>query len=329
MTNDQAWVDPRPPTLGVDIGGVLVDDLLYLGVDADPLPGAAEGLEELARDFDGRVHLISKAGPKVRAVVRQWLTRTGLLEEANLGLERVHFVDRDQDKAAIYRQHGVSHMVDDGLAVHRTLDDVPFRFLLGAEPQRDAGVGDPLRGVLAVTNWRRLVPLVTRTVRQQPPDDLPQRLEVRPMSAPEARRWSLSWHPAAVISVVDEPDDAVDTDLEQLVVCCRDTLDPDEGMVAAQVHQILEFVRMLADGDRLVVHCRGGIGRSPAVALGILAATGMAPLAAAREISDVRPAATPNPHMIQLFDQELSSEGHLVSAVAEAFPAWKPAGTTR
>ena len=329
MTMDQEWVDPRPPTLGVDIGGVLVDDLLDVGVAADLLPGAIRGLTALAHVFNGRVHVISKAGPKVRDIARDWLTRTGLLKEANLGLEQVHFVDRDQDKAEVCRQHGVSHMVDDSLAVHRTLHDVPFRFLFRSELPRCADVGDPLRDVLAVTNWPRLVPFATRTVHRQAPDDLPQRLEVRPMSASEARRWSLSWYPAAVISVVDEPDDAVDTDLEQLVVCCRDTLDPDEAMAAAQVHGILEFVRMLADGDRLVVHCRGGIGRSPAVAIGTLVATGVAPLAAAREVRGLRPAATPNPHMVQLFDQQLSCDGRLVEAVEATFPAWKPAGASR
>jgi DNA helicase HerA-like ATPase len=68
------------PVLGVDVGGVVVDrvaereDTSFFGnrpLETPAVPGVLDALAEVARElFAGRVHLLSKAGPRVEANTR-------------------------------------------------------------------------------------------------------------------------------------------------------------------------------------------------------------------------------------------------------------------
>lgn len=53
--------------------------------------------------------------------------------------------------------------------------------------------------------------------------------------------------------------------------------------------------RMLEEGGRVLVHCRGGLGRAGTVAALLLVATGEAPLVAIRRVRSARPGAIETP----------------------------------
>lgn len=134
------------PVLGLDIGGVLVDrlaegeDTSFFGsrpMETPAVDGAVEAVERLLSAFDSRVHIVSKAGPRIAALSRQWLAEQSMLPLPLLG-SQVHFVRDRVDKAPICRRLGVTHFVDDRLSVLNHLADVDRRVLftggLGVHP---------------------------------------------------------------------------------------------------------------------------------------------------------------------------------------------------
>lgn len=84
-----------------------------------------------------------------------------------------------------------------------------------------------------------------------------------------------------------------------------------------QIQDILEFISPLQDHDKLLVHCHAGISRSTAVACGILCEHGLSPNEAVKHVLSIRPQASPNSHVINLFDQLLGLENQLNQAVEE------------
>lgn len=167
----------RAPVLGVDIGGVLVDrvaegtDTSFFGQDPMSTPaviGAVESLTELAaRVFDYRIHLVSKAGPRVEAVTRAWLQHTGFFSATRLGEHQLHFVRERRDKAAICTRLGVTHFVDDRMSVLNHLASVPHRYLftggLGSRPVPDA-ITIPL-SMTVVSDWLSLSQQLVESLR--------------------------------------------------------------------------------------------------------------------------------------------------------------------
>jgi predicted protein tyrosine phosphatase len=85
---------------------------------------------------------------------------------------------------------------------------------------------------------------------------------------------------------------------------------PTLGDVAA----ILRFTTGLGDGARLLVHCHGGYGRSPAVAIGILVHNGWTVSRACSEVRSQRPHCDPNRLLLELFDRALRLGGVLPEA---------------
>ena len=55
------------------------------------------------------------------------------------------------------------------------------------------------------------------------------------------------------------------------------------------------LVAHAANGGRAVVHCRGGLGRAGTIAACCLVALGVEPVAAMRQVREVRPGAIENP----------------------------------
>jgi len=84
-----------------------------------------------------------------------------------------------------------------------------------------------------------------------------------------------------------------------------------------QIQDILEFISPLQDHDKLLVHCHAGISRSTAVACGILCEHGLSPNEAVKHVLSIRPQASPNSHVINLFDELLGLENQLNQAVEE------------
>lgn len=79
---------------------------------------------------------------------------------------------------------------------------------------------------------------------------------------------------------------------------------------------LLAFTNELREGDRLLVHCHGGIGRSPAAAIAVLAQHGASVDEALRRASAMRPWMMPNIVLLALADRALSLGGALASAGA-------------
>ena len=145
----------RSMTLGVDVGGVIVsltdrdEDTSFFGdrpLQTPAVAGVFDALTALTRaPFAGRVHLISKAGPKVAANTRAWLIHHDFHQRTGIPAANLHFVREHRDKAPVCQHFGVTHFIDDRLDVLAYLDTVEHRYLfLGgtAEPGRpDSGLG--------------------------------------------------------------------------------------------------------------------------------------------------------------------------------------------
>lgn len=152
-----------PLVLGVDVGGVLVDrvaegsDTSFFGdhpMDIPQVDGAFDEIASLARNvFDYRVHIVSKAGPKIAGLTREWLGRTRFFEITGISAANVWFVRKRPEKDPICRRLGVTHFVDDRLDVLQHLDSVEHRYLftggLGANPSPV----DPPRWASLTKTW--------------------------------------------------------------------------------------------------------------------------------------------------------------------------------
>ncbi|WP_117214339.1 hypothetical protein [Allorhizocola rhizosphaerae] len=135
----------RPSTLGVDVGGVIValaeegaEDTSFFGsrpLETPAITGVMEALAALTEQpFAGRVHLVSKAGPKVAGNTRAWLAHHRFFERTGIAESHVHFVRERRDKAPVCERLGITHFVDDRLDVLAHLESVEHRYLFGRHP---------------------------------------------------------------------------------------------------------------------------------------------------------------------------------------------------
>lgn len=155
--------------MGIDIGGVLVDrvaedsDTSFFGdrpMDTPEVDGALAAVTTLLALFDGQVHIVSKAGPKIEALSRQWLAHRGFTGAAGVPDTNLHFVRERPAKNDVCQRLSITHFVDDRVDVMTHLTAVEHRFLfyggLGANA-RPLGVPD---GVIEIEHWGRLVALL-------------------------------------------------------------------------------------------------------------------------------------------------------------------------
>jgi hypothetical protein len=168
------------PILGVDVGGVIVDriaedeDTSFFGarpLETPHVSGVFEALASLTAGalFDGRVHVVSKAGSAVEANTRAWLAHQRFFERCGIAPENVHFVKERINKADVCHSFGITHFVDDELDVLMHLSDVPHRYLfiggLGKNPRPTTVPA----WATVVANWPRLVDLLERSAGLDPP----------------------------------------------------------------------------------------------------------------------------------------------------------------
>lgn len=149
--------------LGIDIGRVLISpdapegcaDTSFIGgtlADAlatPPYPGMFDVVPGLVQLFEGRVWLVSKAGPKVQEKTRHWLRHHRFFERTGIPPDNLRFCLERSEKAGHCAGLGITHFVDDRPDVLGYLDGVvPHRFLFG--PQRKPNT---LRGLVPVLDW--------------------------------------------------------------------------------------------------------------------------------------------------------------------------------
>jgi hypothetical protein len=149
------------PTLGVDVGGVIValadrdEDTSFFGSRPLETPAVAGVFDELGALtsglFAGRVHVVSKAGPSVAANTRAWLAHHRFFERTGVAPDHVHFVRERRDKAPVCERLGITHFVDDRLDVLVHLETVEHRFLF------TGGRSDEARGA-DLPDWATVAP---------------------------------------------------------------------------------------------------------------------------------------------------------------------------
>ncbi|OHV34131.1 MULTISPECIES: hypothetical protein [Pseudofrankia] len=156
--------------LGVDVGGVLTsraaDDQDTSFFSSQPMltpavAGAFDALTTLAAGpFAGRIHIVSKCGPKIAALTREWLGHHEFFERTGIPSANLHFVRRRPEKAPVCARLGITHFIDDRLDVLVHMTTVPHRYLfLGDAPERTASEPVPPWAVPA-TSWTDLAVLL-------------------------------------------------------------------------------------------------------------------------------------------------------------------------
>lgn len=153
-------------TLGVDIGGVVIDRVREErgpGPDAfasaEPVAGAFDAIARLAAErFHGRIWLVSRCDAEDEPVIRQWLQQRGFHRVTGVAPDRVRFCRERHEKTPICRRLGVTHFVDDRLEVlGHMIGVVPKLYHLrsrAADHERFPGL---LRQVESVAGWSEIV----------------------------------------------------------------------------------------------------------------------------------------------------------------------------
>lgn len=139
----------RHPRLGIDIGRVIIDgsshphggDTAFFDGDeatmlATPeMAGAFDAIARLVDAFDGKVWLVSKCGPRVRARSERWLRGHHFHEHTGLDPDNMRFCRRRPEKRQHCIELALTHFVDDHPEVHRAIRHaVEHQFFFG--PQR-------------------------------------------------------------------------------------------------------------------------------------------------------------------------------------------------
>lgn len=150
--------------LGVDFGGVITDrvadnsDTSFFAdrfLETPMVDGAFDALSRLvAGTFEGRVHIISKAGPKIQARTKLWMAHHQFTDRTGIPETQIHFCRERQDKAPICKRLGVTHFVDDRLDVLGYLETVPVKLLFCARISEARALPAELpSGIAKVSGW--------------------------------------------------------------------------------------------------------------------------------------------------------------------------------
>jgi len=82
-------------------------------------------------------------------------------------------------------------------------------------------------------------------------------------------------------------------------------------VTADQMELLATFSRRPSDDEKVLIHSRGGIGRSPACALGVYVARGLPMREAIGVVLQGRPGAEPNPLVVLTLDEVLNRNGQV------------------
>lgn len=148
------------PVLGLDIGNVISEmdtDTRHQSLLQHEIPGAATGVRELYRRFDGQVALVSKYGVVTQVRTREWLERSAFYQRTGIQPNHVFFCKERKDKAVICEYLGVTHFVDDRLEVLSYLKSVPKRFLFRPTEREVSRYKEYLSLVVRVDSWEELL----------------------------------------------------------------------------------------------------------------------------------------------------------------------------
>ncbi|OHV58977.1 hypothetical protein BCD48_05695 [Pseudofrankia sp. BMG5.36] len=156
--------------LGVDVGGVLTSraaddqDTSFFGSQPMLTPAVAGAFDALtaltAGPFAGRVHVVSKCGPKIAALTRAWLAHHEFFERTGIPPANLHFVRRRPEKAPVCARLGITHFVDDRLDVLVHMTTVPHRYLFLGDAREEAGTRPVPSWAIPAGSWADLAVLL-------------------------------------------------------------------------------------------------------------------------------------------------------------------------
>lgn len=150
--------------LGLDFGGVIVkahdrnacedtnlcsDDRMEMVHD-----GALEGIKTMVSLTGGAVWIVSKAGPKMQQITRDWLDAVDFYSKTSMARYHLCFCEERPQKETICTFLNITHFVDDRLHIMQILRHcVPNLLLFGTEKNRR--FCPPWASL--VTNWPELM----------------------------------------------------------------------------------------------------------------------------------------------------------------------------
>jgi hypothetical protein len=155
------------PTLGIDVGGVIIDrvaesaDTSFFGggyLETPQVPDAIATIAALVKGplFEGRGYVVSKCGAATEKKTREWLAHNGFHDATGIGPEAIRFCRKREQKAPICVELGITHFVDDRLEVLSYLRSVPHRFLFRPFEDEVRENLSHLASVTRVESWAEL-----------------------------------------------------------------------------------------------------------------------------------------------------------------------------
>jgi hypothetical protein len=149
--------------LGIDIGRVLIApdapdgraDTSFIGgslqdaLATPPYDGMFDAVPRLVAHFEGRVWLVSKAGPRMQEKTRHWLRHHAFFERTGIPAGNLRFCLERPQKAQHCRELGITHFIDDRADVLGHLEGVvAHRFLFGSQRKPVT-----LAGLVPIAAW--------------------------------------------------------------------------------------------------------------------------------------------------------------------------------
>lgn len=154
-------------TLGVDIGGVIIDRVNdgtdtsfftdnYLQTTA--LPGVFDALRQLVeKRFGDKIFLVSKCGQRVQNKTLHWLNHHRFYDFTGIGRNHVYFCRERHEKAGICEKIGITHFIDDRLEVLGNLTTVSTLYLFQPRPDEVRRFARFLKYVKQVNSWQEIL----------------------------------------------------------------------------------------------------------------------------------------------------------------------------
>ncbi len=117
--------------LGVDCGNVILEQM-----NGTPVEGAIDSLREImeSRKFES-VLIVSKCGPQIQTMTRQWLTNLDFWNRTGIPDSNIEFCLKFREKGPICSRLGITHFVDDRPKVLNCLASVEHLYAFRPEPR--------------------------------------------------------------------------------------------------------------------------------------------------------------------------------------------------
>ena len=159
----------EPEVFGVDIGGVIIDRVSeddetetmrhHSYAEAAAVEGAVEAIARLVEQrFREHVWLVSRCDESTEPTLLEWLERHNFFGSTGVPRSHVLFCRQRHEKAAICRQLGATHFIDDRLEVlSHLVGTVPHLYLLRSRAADVDRFGRFLPHVSSITRWSEIV----------------------------------------------------------------------------------------------------------------------------------------------------------------------------